>query len=73
MEVIGSSAGLVPRNALAMTDNRWRQADFRVLICTVPILDYFRMADHPPGISVSLQVKHKKFIGNERLIGSSLR
>jgi hypothetical protein len=48
-------------------------ADFRVLIRTVPILDYFRIADHPPGISVSLQVEHKQFIGNEHLIGSSLR
>jgi hypothetical protein len=24
------------------------EADFRVLICTLPILDYFRMAYHPP-------------------------
>jgi len=49
------------------------EAGFRVLICTLPILDYFRMADHPPGISVSLQVEHKQFIGNGHLIGSSLR
>jgi hypothetical protein len=34
---------------------------------------YFRIADHPPGISVSLQVEHKQFIGNGQLIGSSLR
>jgi hypothetical protein len=30
-------------------------------------------ADHPPGISVSLQVEDKQFIGNGHLIGSSLR
>ncbi len=35
--------------------------------------DYFRVADKPPGISVSLQVEHKQFIGNGQLIGSSLR
>src|SRR5260370_24450955 len=40
------------------------QADFRVLIRTAPILDYFRIADHASGISVSLQVEHKQFIGN---------
>jgi hypothetical protein len=34
---------------------------------------YFRLADHPPGISVSLQVEHKQFIGNGYLIGSLLR
>jgi hypothetical protein len=34
---------------------------------------YFRLADHPPGISVSLQVEHNQFIGNGHLIGSSLR
>jgi hypothetical protein len=49
------------------------QADFQVLIRTVPILDYFRIADHPAGISVSLQVEHKQSIGNGHLIGSSLR
>ena len=27
----------------------------------------------PPGISVSLQVEHKQFIGNGHLIGSPLR
>jgi hypothetical protein len=32
-----------------------------------------RVADHPPGISVSLQVEHKQFIGNGHLIGSSPR
>jgi len=32
-----------------------------------------RFADQPPGISVSLQVENKYFIGNGRLIGSSLR
>jgi len=36
-------------------------------------LDYLRIADNPPGISVSLQVEHKQFIGNGHLIGSSLR
>ena len=35
--------------------------------------DHFRLADSPPGISVSLQVEHKQFIGNGQLIGSSLR
>ena len=35
--------------------------------------DYFLFANKPPGISVSLQVEHKQFIGNGRLIGSSLR
>ena len=35
--------------------------------------DYFRVADNPPGISVSLQVEHKQFIGNGQLSGSSLR
>ena len=49
------------------------QADFRVLTRTVPTLDYFRIADHPPVISVSLQVERKQFIGNGHLIGSSLR
>jgi len=53
--------------------DRFPEADFRVLICTVPILDYFRIADHPPGIGVSLQVEHKQFIGNGHLIGSQLR
>jgi hypothetical protein len=33
----------------------------------------FRVADQPPGISVSLQVENKQFIGNGHLIGSSLR
>jgi hypothetical protein len=32
-----------------------------------------RFADKPPGISVSLQVEHKQFIGNGHLIDSSLR
>jgi hypothetical protein len=32
----------------------------------------FRVADRPPGISVSLQVEHKQLIGNGHLIGSSL-
>jgi len=50
----------------------FRYADFRVLIRTAPILDYFRIADNPAGISVSLQVEHKQFIGNGQLIGSSL-
>jgi hypothetical protein len=31
---------------------------------SVPIFDYLRMPDHPPGISVSLQGEHKQFIGN---------
>ena len=35
--------------------------------------DNFRVADQPPGISVSLQVENKYFIGNGHLIGSSLR
>ena len=26
--------------------------------------NYFRLADKPPGISVSLQGEHKQFIGN---------
>src|SRR6266702_3692560 len=34
---------------------------------------HFLFADKPPGISVSLQVEHKQFIGNGQLIGSSLR
>jgi hypothetical protein len=29
------------------------------------------VADHPPGISVSLQVEHKQFIGNGQLIGKN--
>jgi len=33
----------------------------------------FPIADQPPGISVSLQVENKQFIGNGHLIGSSLR
>ena len=33
----------------------------------------FLESDNPPGISVSLQVEHKQFIGNGQLIGSSLR
>src|SRR5882672_7297190 len=32
-----------------------------------------KASDHPPGISVSLQVENKYFIGNGHLIGSSLR
>ena len=32
-----------------------------------------RVADQPPGISVSLQVENKQFIGNRHLIGSSPR
>jgi hypothetical protein len=35
--------------------------------------DYFRIADQPPGISVSLQVENKQFIGDGHLIGPSLR
>ncbi len=35
--------------------------------------DYFLFVDQPPGISVSLQVENKYFIGNGHLIGSSLR
>jgi hypothetical protein len=35
--------------------------------------DYFSIADHPSGISVSLQVEYKQFIGNVHLLGSSLR
>jgi hypothetical protein len=31
------------------------------------------LADHPPGISVSLQVEYKRFIGNGHFIGSLLR
>jgi len=38
----------------------------------IPFLANFRFADHPPGITVSLQVEHKQFIGNGHLIGSSL-
>jgi hypothetical protein len=34
---------------------------------------YFRIADHPSGISVSLQVEYKQFIGNVHLVDSSLR
>jgi hypothetical protein len=34
---------------------------------------HFRVADQPPGVSVSLQVENKQFIGNGHLIGSSLR
>jgi hypothetical protein len=34
---------------------------------------YFLFVDKPPGISVSLQVEHKQFIGNGHLIDSSLR
>ncbi len=30
---------------------------------------HFLFADKPPGISVSLQVEHKQFIGNGQLIG----
>jgi hypothetical protein len=33
----------------------------------------FRVANHPPGIGMSLQVEYKLFIGNGHLIGSSLR
>jgi hypothetical protein len=54
------------------TDNS-RERDFQVLIRTMPILDYFRMADFSPGTSVSLQVEHKPSIGNGHLIGSLLR
>jgi len=35
--------------------------------------DNFRVANHPPGISVSLQVEDKQFVGSGHLIGSSLR
>jgi len=38
-----------------------------------PFVDNFRIADHPSGISVNLQVEYKQFIGNVRLLGSSLR
>jgi hypothetical protein len=34
--------------------------------------NYFLLADDPPGISVSLQVENKQFIGDGHLIGSSL-
>ena len=81
--MICPTTGLRPRINFRLAPNPSRtdrmrgdhclQADFRVLICTLPILDYFRMADHPPGISVSLQVEHKQFIGNGHLIGSSRR
>jgi hypothetical protein len=31
----------------------------------MPILDYFRIADHPPGIGVSLEVEHNSLeMGN---------
>ena len=59
---VSSPPGYVPRLD-AKRGNSFLQADFRVRIRTVPILDYFRIADHPRGISVSLEVEHKQFIG----------
>jgi hypothetical protein len=37
------------------------------------LTDKGRVADNPSGISVSLQVEYKQFIGNVHLLGSSLR
>ena len=70
-----SDKGRVARNP-ASIDGKWRSLHTSGLPGIDPhaaILDYFRVADHPPGISVSLQVEHKPFIGNGHLIGSSLR
>jgi hypothetical protein len=51
-EFIGSCVGLVPTNAPALTDNRWREADFPVLIRTMPnwitVAVGTTIADHPP-------------------------
>jgi len=35
------------RSSTGSNRDHFLQADFRVLIRTVPILDYFRFADHP--------------------------
>jgi hypothetical protein len=76
----GKAGGMPPAGQIAPDKRPSRQcliscrdADFRVLIRTVPILDYFRIADHLPAITVSFQVEHKQFIGNGHLIGSSMR
>jgi hypothetical protein len=44
----------------------------RQLSPLAPSLANFRFADHPPGISVSLQVEDKQFIGNGHLIAHRL-
>jgi transposase len=59
------SLSIERRCQLAQVSRAWRQ------VLYLPH-DYFVLVDQPPGISVSLQVENKQFIGNGHLIGLSL-
>jgi hypothetical protein len=60
-EAVAMTVGLLATSRLPGTDPHGAH---------LGLLPYSR---HSPGISVSLQVEHKQFIGNGHLIGSSLR
>jgi len=70
-----NSPGSIRRNQKSQLKTN-RHADSPVLI---PSHDRllpecgFVLGDHPSGISVSLQVEYKQFIGNVHVLGSSLR
>ena len=59
---LGANSGFDQRSMIALASSRILELGAR---CG-------RVADHSPGISVSLQAEHKQFIGNGHLIGSSL-
>src|SRR6202035_4105641 len=71
-----ASNGLLPRRSNLVGYVRWGARSDQFPPCQTIISTALqvaiRVADHPPGISVSLQVEHKQFIGNGHLIGSSL-